>query len=1112
MMNSNLVFIISTFFLSHSMCIYAIDYKNEYELIPAGNCDYNGDSGNFVSYAQSTSLSACKIKCNDDKKCMTYAVKPKEFCVNYHVCKIKDKHKKGSQWGGSFFRRISKQRVVESTHTVKPEPKNVVSDAESKKEKAPEEKDNDSMKGTLKALDDENVQSLNQISPTSLKKNEISKIKAELEKSMEERMSRFENNVAEKVVRKLKEQEAAVNHKLKSYLPTQKVLSYVENKLRHQEARLKGDVSTETMHLRKKQSTFQHDTVKMIKTLEASDEKASGKIKVLESDIDNLEEDFSTVAKRWFNSSIKLKFDRLCHKIKAYALEHRKRMVYTPSYWCPSTRMEEDRKMESELRYERIKTGKICKDIENELLNVNSLAKDWLPHLTFNYNQQIAAFEDFQTSIEKVLKTPLRKKQKEKSKTELYRTTGKKIGSMLSWVGALSFIPVIGPSFTAISKLAPVISQGVKTIFNVGKVVDGIKDVVDNLRYDEKVDMVEMEELQRLYPMCSKPKIKATPRSVLMNALSLKSNVTALYKTAYVGKRTMTNDECMNVMRQESETGLLLDDYSKNTADSVCSKAYSSMEKLKSGVSFFKAVEKAYNHKKYATKAEKKKLMDCVQAEEAKKRNIQSLEQLIDFMKSELMRIYSSNKLYGHKFEHRLHDLTEDEKKFALLEEYVIIHEKMVKTTISRRQMYNMLMSMYLNMDMDSNTLKCETAHDVIYGGQDIWDRNIHGVVVHMSIDAVSIMPPAKHPEIPWVGHQNTRLIKLIQEIKNENSVIDNEFCIEPLTFEALFIDESKKRWIYGNSDVIYKEDENKNCHAPEEVSYSDNARFSWASKSKWVFEEKKFYQQVPKATTIVLPKIRCFSTYIKGCGMVCAKKKCEESGGKWIPSNDSYRYTCDLPRKCPIGFWHKTCKVSYSAKCPKSCAKRVCENFKGKWVSGLNHNNNPYMCRVRGNKCPAGYSGPLNKELYWVYAGTIGSYKYNTLKNAQKACESRGETLCPKAAIMDRNICNAGWTSDGGRGYPMASPGDGEGCGGPTPGWRSWDSGSVAAHCCRTKWLRPEIMMQLKEGTKIKAKWHDGVYYPGKILKCRNDGAYTVLFDDGDKRDGVPLDEVNLN
>ena len=52
-------------------------------------------------------------------------------------------------------------------------------------------------------------------------------------------------------------------------------------------------------------------------------------------------------------------------------------------------------------------------------------------------------------------------------------------------------------------------------------------------------------------------------------------------------------------------------------------------------------------------------------------------------------------------------------------------------------------------------------------------------------------------------------------------------------------------------------------------------------------------------------------------------------------------------------------------------------------------------------------------------YKNTIGGYQY-TLAEAKEACAKEGARLCKKSEIMDKNICNAGWTANGIRGYPM--------------------------------------------------------------------------------------------
>ena len=84
-------------------------------------------------------------------------------------------------------------------------------------------------------------------------------------------------------------------------------------------------------------------------------------------------------------------------------------------------------------------------------------------------------------------------------------------------------------------------------------------------------------------------------------------------------------------------------------------------------------------------------------------------------------------------------------------------------------------------------------------------------------------------------------------------------------------------------------------------------------------------------------------------------------------------------------------------------------------------------------------------------YKNTIGGYQY-TLDQAKEACRKEGARLCQKSEIMDKNICNAGWTADGIRGYPMVDGSVYSGCGGSRKGWRTWSTNPNSrgsAHCC---------------------------------------------------------------
>ena len=99
------------------------------------------------------------------------------------------------------------------------------------------------------------------------------------------------------------------------------------------------------------------------------------------------------------------------------------------------------------------------------------------------------------------------------------------------------------------------------------------------------------------------------------------------------------------------------------------------------------------------------------------------------------------------------------------------------------------------------------------------------------------------------------------------------------------------------------------------------------------------------------------------------------------------------------------------------------------------------------------------------AYKNTLGGYIY-TLNEAKEACRKEGARLCNKDEIMDKNICSAGWTADGIRGYPMATgvawydarnsnPAlrySRNYCGGRRNGWRTWSTNpnnKGSAHCC---------------------------------------------------------------
>ena len=101
-------------------------------------------------------------------------------------------------------------------------------------------------------------------------------------------------------------------------------------------------------------------------------------------------------------------------------------------------------------------------------------------------------------------------------------------------------------------------------------------------------------------------------------------------------------------------------------------------------------------------------------------------------------------------------------------------------------------------------------------------------------------------------------------------------------------------------------------------------------------------------------------------------------------------------------------------------------------------------------------------------YVGTMGGYQY-TLSEAEKVCKNKGLRLCAISEIIDKNICNAGWTSNKIRGYPMvtgvewydkkyANPDtryQAGWCGGRSNGWRTWSTdpnNKGSAHCCKDR------------------------------------------------------------
>ena len=98
-------------------------------------------------------------------------------------------------------------------------------------------------------------------------------------------------------------------------------------------------------------------------------------------------------------------------------------------------------------------------------------------------------------------------------------------------------------------------------------------------------------------------------------------------------------------------------------------------------------------------------------------------------------------------------------------------------------------------------------------------------------------------------------------------------------------------------------------------------------------------------------------------------------------------------------------------------------------------------------------------------YAKTVGGYEYDK-PQAEAACKAQGLRLCRKHELMDKDVCNYGWTENAGTGYPMANgvewydnkenhenPEERKKkgwCGGRRDGWRDGgENRKAAAHCC---------------------------------------------------------------
>lgn len=75
----------------------------QYDIIETGNC---GAEYIVISETKPTSSTDCKQKCDNDPTCIVYGSKNNDFCTAYSECNIVQNYKEGTQWGGTFYRKI----------------------------------------------------------------------------------------------------------------------------------------------------------------------------------------------------------------------------------------------------------------------------------------------------------------------------------------------------------------------------------------------------------------------------------------------------------------------------------------------------------------------------------------------------------------------------------------------------------------------------------------------------------------------------------------------------------------------------------------------------------------------------------------------------------------------------------------------------------------------------------------------------------------------------------------------------------------------------------------------------------------------------------------------
>lgn len=162
------------------------------------------------------------------------------------------------------------------------------------------------------------------------------------------------------------------------------------------------------------------------------------------------------------------------------------------------------------------------------------------------------------------------------------------------------------------------------------------------------------------------------------------------------------------------------------------------------------------------------------------------------------------------------------------------------------------------------------------------------------------------------------------------------------------------------------------------------------------------------------------------------------------------------LELQSKLRFSHEPNESVHNVSNPNTKYEKNEQNNVTKYYATLNNND-----KLQYNQSSDPWGGSS-------YVETMGGYQY-TLSEADKVCKNKGLRLCDISEIIDKNICNAGWTSNKIRGYPMATgiqwydtkyanPStryQAWWCGGRSNGWRTWSnnpSNKGSAHCCKDR------------------------------------------------------------